>query len=247
MLYLIGIGLGNEKDLTLNSLEAVKKCDLVYLENYTSSLNFDIKSLEKLTGKMIITADRDLVENSEEIIENAKEQNVAFLVKGDIFSATTHLDLFLRAKKEKIECKIFHNSSILTAVGDTGLSLYKFGKTASIPFDNEKIESPYDIFLENGKMHTLFLLDLKPSENKYLNFKDGLNYLLKKSGERKDNKITNETKCVLCFSLGTEKEFIKYGRIKDLFNLNIESYPQCIIMPGELHFIEEEMLNIFKI
>lgn len=38
MLYFIGLGLGNEKDITLRGLEAVKSCDKIFLENYTSVL-----------------------------------------------------------------------------------------------------------------------------------------------------------------------------------------------------------------
>ena len=33
----------------------------------------------------------------------------------------------------------------------------------------------------------------------------------------------------------------------EAYQLNIEVYPQCVIIPGDLHFIEEEMLSCFKI
>src|SRR3989338_2358035 len=145
-LYLIGLGLNNEKDITVNGLEAVKKCDLVYLENYTSVLNCSKEALEKFYGKKIILARRSLVEDDDnELIENSKAKNVAFLVAGDPLAATTHIDLFLRARKEGITCNIIHNASILTAIGVTGLQLYKFGKTTSIPLENENIEAPYDV------------------------------------------------------------------------------------------------------
>lgn len=38
MLYVIGLGLGDVKDITVKGLEIVKSCDLIYLENYTSIL-----------------------------------------------------------------------------------------------------------------------------------------------------------------------------------------------------------------
>ena len=38
MLYFVGLGLGDEKDITVKGLEIVKKCDKIYLENYTSVL-----------------------------------------------------------------------------------------------------------------------------------------------------------------------------------------------------------------
>lgn len=38
MLYVIGLGLGDVKDITVKGLEIVKRCELIYLENYTSIL-----------------------------------------------------------------------------------------------------------------------------------------------------------------------------------------------------------------
>ncbi len=246
MLYLIGLGLSNEKDLSINALETLKKCKFIYLEFYTSMVGFNINDLEKLIGNNVLIADRNLVESNEDIIENSKDNNVALLIKGDVFSATTHADLYLRANKSGIKCNVIHNSSILTAVGDTGLSLYKFGKIISIPFDNENVNSAYDTFLNNKGMHSLFLLDLNPYENRYMDFKYALNYLINKSAERNDDKITKNTKIIVCAALGTDKSLIKYGKINNLLKLNIELYPQCIIVPSELHFMEEEMLNLFK-
>jgi diphthine synthase len=46
-LYLIGLGLGDEKDITVKGLEIIKKCHSVYLETYTSLLGVD---KEKLVG-----------------------------------------------------------------------------------------------------------------------------------------------------------------------------------------------------
>lgn len=247
MLYFIGIGLGNEKDLTINARDTIKNCEFVYLEHYTSYIGFELKKLEKLIGRTVVLVDRNFVEMENEIVTNAKENNVAFLVKGDVFSATTHTDLFLRAKQAGIECKVLHNTSVITAVGDTGLSLYKFGKIVSIPFDNDLIDSPYETFISNGNMHTLFLLDLRPTENRFMNFKDALKYLIKKSSEKKDNRINLDSKCIVCCAVGAENAVIKYGRIEDLMKLEINIYPQSIIIPGELHFMEEEMLNLFKV
>ncbi len=38
MLYLIGLGLGDAKDITVKGLEIVRRADRVYLEAYTSLL-----------------------------------------------------------------------------------------------------------------------------------------------------------------------------------------------------------------
>src|SRR3989338_8320445 len=134
-LNLIGIGLSTEKDITVKGLEIVKKCDKVYLENYTSLLQCSVQDLEKFYEQKIILADRTTAEQKdEEIVKEAKSKEVAFLVVGDPFSATTHIELFKLAREKKVPVEIIHNASVLTAVGITGLQLYKFGKTTSIPF-----------------------------------------------------------------------------------------------------------------
>ncbi|HIH25712.1 MAG TPA: diphthine synthase, partial [Nanoarchaeota archaeon] len=47
--------------------------------------------------------------------------------------------------------------------------------------------------------------------------------------------------------LGTEEQIIKYGKINELLDIEINVYPQCIIIPGKLHFMEEEVLELYKI
>ena len=47
MLYIIGLGLYDEQDITVRGLAAVKRCKRVFLEAYTSILLVD---KEKLVG-----------------------------------------------------------------------------------------------------------------------------------------------------------------------------------------------------
>jgi len=49
-------------------------------------------------------------------------------------SATTHADIFLRAKQRGITVRALHNAGIMTGVGACGLELYKFGYTITIPY-----------------------------------------------------------------------------------------------------------------
>lgn len=85
MLYLIGLGLSDKTDITLKGFEIIKRAKRVYLESYTSIFNEDnLKDLEQFYGKSIIAADREFVEqNSDEILFNADQEDVAFLVIGD--------------------------------------------------------------------------------------------------------------------------------------------------------------------
>ena len=45
MLYLVGLGLGDAKDITVRGLEIVKKAEKVYLESYTSILTVGKEAL----------------------------------------------------------------------------------------------------------------------------------------------------------------------------------------------------------
>jgi len=237
-LNIIGIGLGDEKDISLKGLELVKQSDIVYLENYTSKLNCSLVKLEKLYGKKIILADRSLVETKDEIVDAAKEKEVSLLIIGDVFGATTHIDIMQRALEKKIKVNIVHNASVLTAVGSTGLELYKFGKTTSIPFDNKNIKSPIKVLEDNQKinLHTLFLLDLDPKNNKFMSINQAIEYLF-------NNKVKDQLGIVCC-GLGSNKEVIKAGKLSELEKKKFSVYPQCLIIPGKLHFKEKEFLEL---
>ena len=54
MLYIIGLGLGDERDITLRGLDAVRSSDKVYLESYTSLLGVDKSALVGLSPFIIL-------------------------------------------------------------------------------------------------------------------------------------------------------------------------------------------------
>lgn len=250
-LHIIGIGLENEKDITVKGLEKVKKADIVYLESYTSKLNCSKEQLEKFYSKKIILANRVMVEgDNNEILKYAKTKEVAFLVIGDPFSATTHMDLFLRAKKEGINVTITNNASILTAVGITGIQLYKFGKTTSIPYPEENFqpETAYDVIKMNQKngLHTLVLLDIKPEQEKYMTVKEGIGILWNIEEKRKENIFTKKTFCIGAARLGAEDYIIKVGTAPDVAKHDFGAPLHCLIVPGTLHFMEEEALKLWR-
>ena len=179
MLYFIGLGLSYDTDITVRGLNAIRNCSRVYLEHYTSILMAaSLEELEEFYGKKVILADRELVESgAEEILENADKEDVAFLVVGDVFGATTHTDLVLRAKHRKIPVEVIHNASVMNAVGSCGLQLYNFGQTVSMVFftDSWRPDSWYDKIWENRKigLHTLVLLDIKVKEQSIENMARG--------------------------------------------------------------------------
>lgn len=49
MLYIIGLGLADEKDISVKGLEIVKRADRVYLEAYTAILLVEKEQLVRIT------------------------------------------------------------------------------------------------------------------------------------------------------------------------------------------------------
>jgi len=228
MLYIIGLGL-NEKSISLEGIEAVEKCERVYLENYTVEFPYSTERLEETIRKKIIPADRESVENLK-LVEEAKNRDIALLVYGSPFSATTHITLIQEAKKQKVGYKVIYNASVLDAVAECGLQLYKFGKITSLP--SFEANSFVDIVKENQKInaHSLILVDIG------LKFEDAV---------KRIEKLTKD-KIVVCERLGTKDSKIYYRKISELKTLNVEA-PFCFIIPAKsLHFLEKEMLENFQ-
>lgn len=235
MLYLIGLGL-SWKDISLKALEVINKCDKIYLETYTSISDFSASKLSKLIGKQVIELNRKQVEEEKLFVKESKLKDIALLVYGDPLMATTHQDF---------KAEIIHGCSIFDAVGETGLSPYKFGKVASIPIPEKNFnpESFFDILEDNKKIeaHTLFLLDLKPE--KFLTVPEALEILLNISKKRKSKIFTEDSLCIGCARLGHEDKLIKKGKAKDLIKKKFGLPPYCLIVPSKLSFKEEEFLS----
>ncbi len=245
MLYLIGLGVGDERDISVKGLEACKKADVVFIETYTSPIDVDLKNLEKMIGKRVRMLGREDVEEKNIVIREAKSKNVAFLVPGDPLFATTHKELVKECIQKNIKFKIIHASSILTAVGECGLSLYKFGRVVSIPEVRENFFplSPYEHVEQNKKigLHTLILLDIEMNANR------AIEILLEMESKKKKGLFTPETKLVIIARAGTEYPKIAYGKISTLINKDFGALPHCIILPAELEFHEREFLELFEV
>lgn len=234
MLYLIGIGL-NERGISTQGLDIVRRCKKVYLESYTVELPYLFKQLEEVVKKKIISADREFVE-SLGIVDEAKRMDVALLVYGSPLTATTHISLVQEARMSGIKCKVIYGASVFDAIGETGLQIYKFGKIASMPKWSKSFEptSFMEIVKENQsiKAHSLILVDIG------LEIRDALEEL-ENSARKESVKLK---KIVVCSRLGTKDSRIFYDRIESLKEKKIKA-PFCIVILGKLHFVEEEFLK----
>jgi diphthine synthase len=240
MLYLIGLGL-NVDGISKYGLQVAKKCKRVYLENYTVDLPYTEGELAAVIGKKLISANREFVEGLE-IVDEAKNMDVCLLIYGSPLTATTHISLIQEAKASKVKSKVIYSASILDAVAETGLQLYKFGKIASMPTwnpsENYEPDSFMKIVQENQSMkaHSLILVDIG------LEFQDALEQL---KVSAKNHEIPLK-RLVVCQALGTSKSKILYRDISELEGFNGIKSPYCIIIPSKLHFIEKEFLSNFE-
>ncbi|GAB2286420.1 hypothetical protein Dimus_020828 [Dionaea muscipula] len=272
MLYIIGLGLGDEKDITLRGLEAGKRCQRIYIEAYTSLLSFGLSpnglsTLEKLYGKPLILADREMVEEkADSMLSEARYSDVAFLVVGDPFGATTHSDLVVRAKQMGIEVNVVHNASVINAVGVCGLQLYRYGETVSIPFFTEtwKPDSFYEKIKRNHMhgLHTLCLLDIRVKEPsleslcrgrkqyeppRFMSINTAIEQLLEVEDKRRGSVYGEDTTCVGFARLGSEDQKIVVGSMKQLLAIDFGPPLHCLVIVGETHPMEDEMLKFFAI
>lgn len=240
-LYLIGLGLWDEKDISVKGLELAKACDIIYMEEYTSKLGTSKENVEKLLDKPVKLLLRKDVEQTDVLLKDAKKKDVALLVGGDPTVATTHIDLIIQASKQKIKTKVIHSSSIYTAVCESGLFIYKFGKSCSMPFPAKGFNptSFYETIVENQKIgaHTIVFLDLHPEENKFMTINQALETLVKLG-------LNEETIAVGFARIGSENQIIKAGKTRELIKFDFGKPQHVLVIPGKLHFMEEEMLSI---
>jgi diphthine synthase len=241
MLYIIGLGLSG--DLTGEGVATAKTCK-VYIEVYTSFLTVPLENLENLLQKEITVLTRKDVEETQTFLKEAQTTDVAFLVVGDPLVATTHAEIIIEARNRNIKTKIIHNASVYSAVAETGLQIYKFGKTVTIPYPQKGFQptSFYEILQKNMKMgaHTLVLLDIQEDQKKYMNPGEAM-AILHHAGFQGD---------VVCISrLGCKNQNIVYGNITNLLQLEKDfwgSPPHCLVIPASLHFKEEEFLQVYR-
>lgn len=248
MLYIIGTGLNNADDISLRTLKILKEADLIYQECYTCIQLANFKDIEELIQKKIILADRKMVEETNEIVDEAITKKVVFLVAGTPFFATTHTDLFLRAKERNVKTEVIHNISILNVKGCYGLYSYNFGKTISIPYFTEKVKpiSFYDNIYNNyiNNLHTLCLLDIKTDENRFMSVNEAIEQLLYSEEQTGKGFFTKDTKLFAVCRFATSEELLVYDTAENLMRMDFGKPLHSLIIPAKLSFIEEEHIDL---
>lgn len=253
-LRFIGLGLYDEKGISLKGLEEARKSRVVYAEFYTSLMpSISLEKLESIVKKPIKILTRGDIEDhpEESILRDAAVTEVALLVPGDPMNATTHVDLYLRAKKMGVKTMVTHAASITSAIpGVTGLQSYKFGRTVTIPLPQSTPPlSPYDHTLENYRrgLHTLMLLDIDVKNNRFLLISEAIKQLLAMEKLRKKNLITPTRFVIGAARIGGPDMEVKAGSISDINHHDFGPPPHTLTLPGVLHFMEKETLKLITL
>jgi len=195
-LVFVGLGLNDEKGISIKGLEETKTADKVFLELYTSLMpEFNLQRFEALCGKKVQIVSRHELEeeNGAVILEAAQGGKVVFLVPGDPFIATTHVTLRIEAERHGVETRVVHGTSIMSAIISlSGLHNYKFGKTVTVPFPENFSETPYNVIAQNKTvgLHTLCLLDLKAVEKQFLSINQAVKMLLEVEARKGKGVVT---------------------------------------------------------
>ena len=257
MLTFVGLGLYDERSVTIEGREAIESADRAFAELYTSRLlGADVAELQAAFGTPIEVRDRDGVERDPEpILAAAERENVVFLTAGDTMISTTHVDLRLRAEERGIDTRIVHGVTAETAAsGLTGLQNYRFGKAVTLPFpfahgeDDvpasviESIEANHD-----RGLHTIVYLDIKvdyhPRRGEEATPTGDDRFM---SADRAAELLATgwrDELAVVVARAGSPDPIVRADRLSVLADESFGDPLHLLVIPGELHHIEADALE----
>jgi diphthine synthase len=248
VLSFIGLGLFDERDISVKGLEAVRSADIVYLETHTSRLaGTTLAAMERFYGRRVIHVTReDLEVRPGEILSRAQEKDVALLCGGDPMVSTTHADLRLRAKAAGVETRIIHGASIGSAIsGETGLQNYRFGKSTSIPFPSGSWfpTTPVETVLGNLALHLHTLVFLDIQGDRFMTVSEGSSLL-----EEMAIRISRPAPdfFIGIARAGSPDTFVAAGSAGWLRRLDFGPPLHILVVPADLHPVEQEYLEAFS-
>lgn len=246
MLRFVGLGLWDERSVTIRGRDAIRRADRVFAERYTSRLtgaSFD--TLERFHDTDITVLEREDVEqHPDQLLQQATDHDVAFLVGGDPMVSTTHVDLRLRAADRGIETEIIHGTSAASAAASlTGLQNYRFGKATTIPFPetfggNRVPQSVIDTIESNRDrgLHTIAFLDLDESGDRNLTADTAAGLVA-----RHDPDMVG----VVIARAGSDAPVVRADRLPVLAEMDFGGPLHLLVIPGTVHEMEAEALETF--
>ena len=249
-LSFIGIGLTG-LGLTIEGLREAQKAMFIYIDTYTSMIPHNsLTKLKEVIGKEITPLSRSDLEGRgmEKIIELAKKSNVALLIAGDPFIATTHIALKIEAIKAGVHVKYIPSASIQSVIpGLTGLSSYKFGRSATIVFkDKGPSDTAYEAIRDNKirGLHTLLYLDLDAETSRAMTIREALEILLEIEERRREEVMKSDMLIVGIARACWDNCLVKALKLSEALDYDFGPPPHTLVVPGPLHFMELEALKV---
>lgn len=249
MLLFAGLGISSIKSISQELKDKLKNADIVYFEQFTSPISSsEISYLKKIVKGQLIMAKRWLVEDGNEILKNSKKKKVVLLSYGDPFIATTHIELRVRAIRDRIKTDVVHAASSLTSmIGECGLHYYKVGRVSTIMKEMQSLTTPYYVIYRNlaDGNHSILLLEYNQDEKFFLDPNDALASLFLTEKEQKRNVVNESTFVIIASRIGFRTQKIIAGKISSLKKFDFGKPPHTIIIPGLMHFTEEDAVKEF--
>jgi diphthine synthase len=251
MLTFVGLGLYDERSITVEGREAVADADRVFAEFYTSKLvGATVDELEAHHHTTIEVRDRPGVEEDPEPILNAAaDGDAVFLTAGDTMISTTHVDLRLRAAERGIDTRVIHGTTAEAAAASlTGLQNYRFGKATTLPFayahgGDGVPGSVVDTVADNRDrgLHTLVYLDIKVGIGPKGRDPDHEEYM---TADHAAGRLADELDAlgVAVARAGSPNPVVAADRLSALAGRAFGEPLHLLILPGDLHVIERDAL-----
>ena len=241
---LIGAGLRCEQ-MTQEAWRELKEYDKVYVDVYTSPFPGGLLNCIRRVREDALEAERDLLEGNE-LFEH---ESVAVVVPGDPFAATTHVSLYLEAKRRGYKVKLVPGISALqVAKTKSGLSQYRFGRTVTMMYPREGIsfsESVYYAVKDNDSLNLHTIILLETGYGKSMTAPEAAKLLLeevRRKGDPMDERVV-----IVMARLCWDDEEIKAMKLEEVAEEDFGAPPHLIVVPSpKLHPIEEEFLELLK-
>lgn len=253
MLVIGGLGLYGFRDVSYGLERYIRDADAVFLEPYTSVLpGFSLEGFKSRFGKTpVILSRKDLEdENGEKVLAEAARGLAVLVTIGNPLLATTHSALVVEAKRRGIDVILLPAASVIDGIIlETGLHIYKIGKTATLVYPQPSLGfypySTYEAVKENLKrgLHTILLLDLKVEENVYMGLGDAAKLLLELEEKVGENVFDNETLLIGVARATAPDSRVYVEPLSRMRNVDAGPPPHTLIVPGLLHDSEAEYLS----
>ncbi|WP_418284514.1 diphthine synthase [Halorubrum sp. DTA46] len=253
MLTFIGLGLYDERSVSVEGRDALRAADRVFAEFYTSRLvGATVEDLEAYHDVDIEVRSREGVEQDPEpILEAAADGDVAFCTAGDTMISTTHADLRLRAEERGIDTRVIHGVTAQSAASSlTGLQNYRFGKATTLPFPYahgggdvpDSVIQTIEANRERG-LHTVVYLDIKVGTGPTGPDPDHEEYMTADVAADLLADGWHDELAVVIARAGSPDAVVAADRLSVLAARDFGDPLHLLVIPGDLHHVEADALT----